>query len=580
MLGRIEFANRDRSVAVLVITLAVLAFSALRLQVQNTGITGVVKNASGQPVEGALVRVRSADLGLTFMVVSQAQGLYRTPNLLPGNYTIEAIGGDYQSNAAETVEVRSRKQEKLDLQLSTVRKPTSSRKRMTQAEHAARMPDGPAKELILTKCVVCHSLDGALDTRTLRVEASRRQWEEVIGTHKYYMEDLPQALSLEEVDTIVDYMTKHFSQEAATSAFRREPGARPDPNSHLPMTLLQGAEAKYVVMEFNLRAGAFPHDISVDSNGIAWIAEHGENEAGVNEHGVHGIIKEGVGLISRFDPESLKYTHFAPPAGKFPSRISGAAVDPQNIVWTVDNSHNARMISYNPKTGEFKTYPMPAPPRLKDFDEFGFGDGSANMNTLTFQDGFVWGSGLLSGQVYKLDPVSGGVITYPFPKGKPPYGLAFDKNKILWSSLEFADEIVKLDTTTGKLTHYKVPTPKADLRHIQTDADGNVWASAQQSGKLIKIDAGTGQVTEYAPPTLLSGINSVDVDTKHNVIWVAEAEVDKMARFDPRTNTFTEFALPSSRTGLKRIAVDPSNPDRVWWCATGSNRAGYVEVIE
>ena len=359
MLRHVEFG------AVLVITLAILAFSAVPLEAQNTIITGVVRNALGQPVEGAMVRVRSAELGLTFMVVSQAQGRYSTPNLLPGKYMVEGIGGDYQSNPAETVEVRSSQQEKMDVRLSTARKSTSSRKRMTQAEHAARMPDGPAKELILRKCVLCHSLDGAVDTRTLRVEASRHQWEEVMGTHKYYMEDIPQALSYQEVDLIVDYMTKHFSQETTTGASRREPGARPDPNSHLPMRLLKGAEAKYVVMEFNLRPAAFPHDISVDSNGIAWIAEHSENETGVNERGVRGIIKEGVGLISSLDPESLKYSHFAPPAGKFPSRVSGAAVDPQSIVWTVDNSHNARIISYNPKTGEFKTYPMPAPPRLK-----------------------------------------------------------------------------------------------------------------------------------------------------------------------------------------------------------------------
>src|SRR5262249_598689 len=250
--------------------------------------------------------------------------------------------------------------------------------------------------------------------------------------------------------------------------------------------------------------------------------EHGENEAGANESGVRGIVKQGIGLLSRIDPESLQYSHFAPPAGKFPSRISGAAVSPQGTVWTVDNSHNARLISFDPKSGEFKTYPVPAPARLKEYDEFGFGDGSANMNTLTFQDGFVWGSGLLAGQVYRLDPASGGVVTFPFPKGKPPYGMAFDKNKMLWLSLEFAEEIGKLDTKTRKEMTYQVLTPHAGPRHVQTEAGGNLWASAQQSGKLIRIDAQTGKLTEYAPPTPSNGLLSVDVDRKHNYIWVAE----------------------------------------------------------
>ncbi len=580
MLRHIEFVKGLRGTGVLVIVLVLLASICMPLEAQNRNvISGVVRNASGETVEGALVRVRSAELSLTFMVVSQAEGRYRTPDLLPGKYTVEGIGGNFQSSPGTPVEVPGSLQASSDLVLSVARREIEPRKRMTQAEHAATMPEGPAKEVVLTKCVLCHSLDGAVDTRTLRIEASRQQWEEVMGVHKYYMEDRAETLSYDEVDMIVDYMTEHFSRGTPRTGSREE-SPPPDPNRHLPTTLLTGAESRYVVMEYSLPLDGFPHDISVDQEGIAWFSEHGRNDFGVTEGGVPGVTREGLGSIGRFDPKALEYTRLSPPPGRFPSRFSGAAVDPLGVIWSVDNGHNVRIISYTPTTREFREYPMPAPPRLKEFDEFGLGDGSANMNTLTFQDGFVWGSGLLAGQVYKLDPVSGGVITYPVPKGRPPYGLAFDNNKMLWYSAEFADEIVKLDPATGERTHYNVLTPKADLRHIDTDADGNVWASAQHSDKLIRVDARTGQVTEYAPPTELSGINSVAVDTTQNLVWVAEAGADKMARFDPRTSTFTEFSMPSAGIGLKRIAVDPTNPNRVWWSSTSVDQIGYVEVIQ
>ena len=87
-------------------------------------------------------------------------------------------------------------------------------------------------------------------------------------------------------------------------------------------------------------------------------------------------------------------------------------------------------------------------------------------------------------------------------------------------------------------------------------------------------------MTEYEPPTKLAGVDTVDVDRKRNLIWIGEDQGDRLARFDPRTNTFVEFPLPTAATGVKRIAVDPSNPNRVWWCSTSSNRAGYIEVIE
>jgi streptogramin lyase len=558
-----------------ILVLALLAGHLPGQALTKTTITGVVKNASGAPVEGAFVRVRNVEKGLTFMVVSQAQGRYTTPNLLPGKYMVEAIGGNIQQGSATgPVDAASGQQTKWDVELSVARKPISERKRLRQPDFAAVMPDGPAKQIVLTKCVACHDLEG-VDTRTLRILGSRAQWQEVIDVHRWYMEDRPDHLTNEEVKLLVDYMTKNFSRESHPPRLPREPGDHTNPDRHLPAALLKGAEAKFVSVEFTLRRNADPHDISVDSQGIAWISEHSTNERGAEG------VKPGAGTQSRIDPKTFAYAQMTPPPGNMPSRPSGSAVDPQGVIWHDDNGHNNRLLAYNPKTEEFKAYPMPAPPRLKDENDDGLGNGSANMNTLTFQDGFVWGSGLLSDQIYRLDPASGEVITYPFPKGTPPYGLAFDKNKMLWTSLEFADEIVKMDPATGKKTHYKVPTRHSDLRHIQTDAEGNVWASAQQSDKLIKVDGRTGHMTEYEPPTKLSGIDTVDVDRKHNVIWVGEDQGDKLARFDPRTNSFTEFPLPFAGTGVKRIAIDPANPNRVWWCSTGgTSKAGYIEVFE
>ena len=154
-------------------------------------------------MEGALVRVRSTDKGFTFMVATQAQGRYSTPGVLPGKYTVEAIGGDHLSNAPLSVEVTSGQAGTADLVLSAARKPVSQRKRLTQADFAAVMPEGPAKQIILTKCVACHDLEG-VDTRTLRVLGSHVEWEEVIGVHRWYMEDRPDHLTEDEVKMLVD----------------------------------------------------------------------------------------------------------------------------------------------------------------------------------------------------------------------------------------------------------------------------------------------------------------------------------------------------------------------------------------
>src|ERR1700686_178721 len=73
-----------------------VAFGAMAAAAQaadDRGIVqGVVNNAAGQPVAGAMVKLVNADRHLTFMVVSQDQGRFQASDLPPGPYTVQGIG--------------------------------------------------------------------------------------------------------------------------------------------------------------------------------------------------------------------------------------------------------------------------------------------------------------------------------------------------------------------------------------------------------------------------------------------------------------------------------------------------------
>ena len=60
-------------------------------------VQGVVKNASGEALSGAYVKLINAERRLTFMVISQAQGRYTLGNLPPGDYTVQGVGNGFQS---------------------------------------------------------------------------------------------------------------------------------------------------------------------------------------------------------------------------------------------------------------------------------------------------------------------------------------------------------------------------------------------------------------------------------------------------------------------------------------------------
>jgi hypothetical protein len=83
-----KFARRNLS-RLLAALFVILTSSALLAQIVETGtITGVVRDNSGAVIPNAPVTVRNAETGLASNIVTGAQGLYVSPPLKPGNYTV------------------------------------------------------------------------------------------------------------------------------------------------------------------------------------------------------------------------------------------------------------------------------------------------------------------------------------------------------------------------------------------------------------------------------------------------------------------------------------------------------------
>ena len=69
---------------------AILAASSLSAQIVETGtITGVVRDNTSAVIPNAHVTVRNSDTGLASNTTTDAQGLYVSPPLKPGNYTVQ-----------------------------------------------------------------------------------------------------------------------------------------------------------------------------------------------------------------------------------------------------------------------------------------------------------------------------------------------------------------------------------------------------------------------------------------------------------------------------------------------------------
>jgi streptogramin lyase len=519
------------------------------LRADNGTLTGIVADAQGRPIAGALVKVTSTDLGLGFVVVSQAQGRYRTPCLPPGNYTVQAFGAGFQSAAAKRIEVRDNAVANLAL-IDPLHIP--ERKRMTDLDYAKRMPEGSGKNAVATRCATCHSLQWVAAARK-----TPQQWRQTVDRMRDYFQGRIRPLNnisgeadVLQLDIMADYLAKNFTHEHAVDPQIIDRSGGP---AH-PYRNLPGANLKqdYIAMEFTLPPDSNPSGIAADAHGVAWISEANS------------------GKLGRFDPASMKYSRISAPGINPQAHATSLAVDPSGHVWLAVDGPDPRLLRYDPGIKEFTSYQMPAYP---------FAVPSPNrIVALRFVEGNVWATGMTSDRVIRLDPATRKTTEFPVPKGSSPFGLALGGDRRLWYTAEVGNTMGRLDPVTGLLAYYNAPAAKSELHGLAADADGNLWAGSTETGQLIRLDFRTGAIAEFAPPSEDSGPYSVDVDTSRNLVWFSQLYADRIARFDPRTASTIEFPLPSADSDVRRIEVDRSRPNRVWWAGGLANKIGYVEV--
>lgn len=490
------------------------------------------------------------------MVISQAQGRYSAKNLPLGKYVVQGIGAGFQSSP-EPVDVAAGKPTKADLSLTFPQPATLANGwpgrpgKVGGVEiwiHEPQTPlvDGEGKEIVLEKCRQCHETE-----RIVLLRFDRAKWESTVDRMREYIADLGMVeVSDEEEATIVNYLTKNYSGGPGMA------NARPDPNSRLPRTLLKGAAANYMAVDFELPRDPErdPHDLTVDPRGNAWIAER------------NGCC------IAKFDPKTFTFTEIELPPGKVKSRISSAIGQDGDRIWVQDVSHNRRWVSYDTKTGQFRVFPVPD--SIK---------GSVGSNTvIADKSGKIWAAG--NTLVLGLDPATGKFVSYPIPywvktkKSAQGYGMAISGDGRVWFAERDPSRIGRLDPETGKIDEYEPPLPNSIPRRMGSDTQGNIWVGLHESGKLMKIDYETGKMTILDPPT----DNSAPYDAvgdPHGRVWFSEQAADKITRFDPKSGTFLEFSVANAESDLRRIELDPTNSNRVWWGGDTSNHIGYIEVL-
>jgi virginiamycin B lyase len=518
---------------------------------------GRVTSAEEGPMEGVLVSARRAGATVTTTVVTDRQGHYEFPSarLEPGEYALRIRAIGYELEDAVTVPIRAHHASGADLKL---RKASEIASQLTNAEWLASMPGTPEQMASMRGCAHCHTLD--LVTRS-RHDAN--QFVSVIERMAGYP---PLAFPLMPQRTPAPRIGG-----GAVQAERQQQARRRQAEHLASINLSAGPQWSYslktlprptgdatrvIYTEYDLpKRTRQPHDVIVDSAGMAWYASFGEQ------------------ILGKLDPRTATVTEYPIPLLKpgAPTGILGMRFDRDENLW-MGMQFQGGIAKFDQKTEKFQTWSLP--PALNG-DHVQINQVSPDRHHI---DGKVWLQDAGTYTVLRLDVRSGTFEVFePYKIPRPNvYDVIPDSKNNGFFLVMGAEEVGKIDALTGKISIYKTPTPGSGPRRGMMDAQDRLWFGENRADRIGMFDTRTATFQEWAAPTPGAWPYDVTVD-KNGEAWSGGEFNDRILRLNPKTGRFTEYLLPV-QTNVRRVFVDNSTTPVTFW--VGNNHGASIVKLE
>ncbi len=511
------------------------------------GPWGMVRSASGAPLEGIGVRVISSRTAIRTTVYTNEDGRYEFPKLEPGTYALHiARPREFRPYRRDAVQI-SGSEHFEDIVLERVvdseyLPPTPEvLAQLTGWEWMSNLP-GTGKEkrgFVLSCGFGCHNYQ-----QILKARYDEQSWRLIVrrmlrGAGSPLInrrEPLPGQTARAGVDRIEE-------EETVIQWLSRIRGPQSQDPPMLPMPRPRGMATRVIVTEYELpRTLLAPHDVHGDSQGYIWYTPHRSP------------------YVGKLDPRTGRVQEYRVP--DVPGVLPGTHrvwVDERDMVYVSENWRQ-NLTKLDPRTGEFQQFHFEGgTPNSPGFSNFAMDDEGFVYETLTDPDGRP--------SVVKIDRDTGEIVQYfPFPgKIRSTYDNIITPDGRYWMGGVTGTNLVGvLDTRSGEIWELETPTLVSAPARGGVDPDNNGWLGGR-GGMLIKIDPRTRKITEYYPPFQNTSFYEVLPD-KNGEIWGTPLHTGGFMRFNPRTERWTFYWMPEPHSHNRRAWIDNStDPVTVWY---------------
>jgi virginiamycin B lyase len=522
----------------------------------SIALTGRVSSAEEGAMEGVLISARKAGSPMTITVVSDDQGRYRFPSskLPAGEYSlrIRAVGYDLESPATVAVGGDTTT---ADLKL---RKAADAAAQLSNAEWFASLPGTDQQKASIRNCTHCHTLERVMRSRG-DTDAMVKVVERMSTYPQLAFPLMPQKLVAARVGGGEDPLERRLEGWRRQAQYLSTVNLHSTDSWQFPFKTHarpKGKATQVIYTEYDLpQRTRQPHDVIVDSEGMAWYASFGEQ------------------ILGKIDTRTGKATEYQVPRLKanLPTGILALRFDEDENLWMA-NQFQGGIVKFDKRTEKFQTWSLP--PELN-------GD-YVQINQVAPEhwhvDGKVWLQDAGTYTVLRLDTKSGKFEAFaPFAIPRPNiYDVISDPQNNVYFTVLGKEDIGKIDAGTGKITLRQTPTAGSGPRRGMLDREGRLWFGENRGDRIGMYDTKTEQFKEWAAPTPGSWPYDVAGD-KNGEAWGGGEFTDTVQRLNPRTGEFVEYLLPRF-TNIRRVFVDNSTTPVTFW--VGNNHGASVVKLE
>jgi len=518
---------------------AVLAFPAAA-----GTLTGMVKNADGEAMNGVLIRVTDSSSGVSESVYTNAEGKYTLVTGLEGTLKLRARL-PYFKDTRTTVELgggNTRAQENLVMQPMTDDVEISDS--LPAAYHFGGLPfetgDGAKfnRFQFQRDCLSCHQIGNPFT----RVPRDAKSW----------------AVTIQRMHRMVGNFDADLRDERSVILAAGFDGK---PISVRPVFPLDELLNSAKIYEYTLSKAYVPHDaIAHPTNGLIYTVDQGLDHMVVTDPitGQSEYILQAGGDAMKFhegNPNEGSDVGLFNPTDRHGPHSLDMGLDGK---YYVTNTGSTSIGVFNPETNQWEaSHKIPRETR------------AVYPHTIRVDaKGIVWFTLAGSEKVGRLDPADGKFTILDLPDavssgisgGTQPYGI--DINPIddsMWYGRLFGDRIGRVDPETFEITEYD--SPVRGPRRMRFDKEGILWVTGYSEGELARIEVDEFKSTVYPMPEFAEGFRpapyALGIHPQTQDIWLNENMTDRIYRFIPSEERFVVYPVPLSGTYTRDMSFTP-----------------------